>query len=91
MSNVGVVGAGLMGWAHTFGLQTMIDAGVIDASVVSVHDVDADNAAGLANLSRATVASFRRVSDCSLRPITSVVPWVRLKIRPWSGPETARR
>jgi predicted dehydrogenase len=37
---IGFIGAGLMGWAHSFGLQIMIEAGIIDASIVAVHDPD---------------------------------------------------
>src|SRR5580692_74828 len=38
MLRIGFVGSGLIAWAHGLGLKAMIDAGVIDASVVSVHD-----------------------------------------------------
>jgi predicted dehydrogenase len=35
---IGFVGSGLIAWAHALGLKAMIDAGVIDASIVAVHD-----------------------------------------------------
>jgi len=35
---IGFVGAGLIAWAHALGLKAMIDDGVIDASIVAVHD-----------------------------------------------------
>jgi predicted dehydrogenase len=38
MLRIGFVGSGLIAWAHGLGLKAMIDAGVIDASIVSVHD-----------------------------------------------------
>jgi predicted dehydrogenase len=38
MMRIGFVGSGLIAWAHGLGLKAMIDAGVIDASIVTVHD-----------------------------------------------------
>jgi myo-inositol 2-dehydrogenase / D-chiro-inositol 1-dehydrogenase len=38
MMRIGFVGSGLIAWAHGLGLKAMIDGGVIDASIVSVHD-----------------------------------------------------
>jgi myo-inositol 2-dehydrogenase/D-chiro-inositol 1-dehydrogenase len=35
---IGFVGSGVIAWAHALGLRAMIDAGVIDASIVAVHD-----------------------------------------------------
>jgi predicted dehydrogenase len=35
---IGFVGSGLIAWAHALGLKAMIDVGVIDASIVAVHD-----------------------------------------------------
>jgi myo-inositol 2-dehydrogenase/D-chiro-inositol 1-dehydrogenase len=35
---IGFVGSGLIAWAHGLGLKAMIDGGVLDASVVAVHD-----------------------------------------------------
>jgi len=35
---IGFVGSGLIAWAHALGLKAMIDAGVIDAAIVAVHD-----------------------------------------------------
>ncbi len=38
MLRIGFVGSGLIAWAHGLGLKSMIDGGVIDASIVAVHD-----------------------------------------------------
>jgi predicted dehydrogenase len=38
MMRIGFVGSGLIAWAHGLGLKAMIDGGVIDASIVAVHD-----------------------------------------------------
>jgi predicted dehydrogenase len=35
---IGFVGSGVIAWAHALGLRAMIDGGVIDASIVAVHD-----------------------------------------------------
>jgi predicted dehydrogenase len=35
---IGFVGSGVIAWAHALGLKAMIDGGVIDASIVAVHD-----------------------------------------------------
>ena len=35
---IGFVGSGLIAWAHGLGLKAMSEAGVIDASIVTVHD-----------------------------------------------------
>ncbi len=42
------MGTGVIAWAHAIGLQAMIAAKVVDASVVAVHDLDATRAAGFA-------------------------------------------
>ena len=61
MLRIGFVGSGLIAWAHGLGLKAMIDGGVLDASIVAVHDqreqrarsfadaVDADDAAVVAD------------------------------------------
>ena len=38
MLRIGFVGSGVIAWAHALGLRAMIDGGVIDASIVAVHD-----------------------------------------------------
>ena len=38
MMRIGFVGTGLIAWCHGLGLKAMIDAGVIDATIVAVHD-----------------------------------------------------
>ncbi|HWF17292.1 MAG TPA: Gfo/Idh/MocA family oxidoreductase [Acidimicrobiales bacterium] len=38
MVRIGFVGSGLIAWAHALGLKAMIDGGVLDASIVAVHD-----------------------------------------------------
>jgi len=46
--SIGFVGTGVIAWAHGLGLRAMIEAGVADAAVVAVHDVDEGRAAGFA-------------------------------------------
>ncbi len=48
MLRIGFVGTGLIAWAHALGLQAMIDAGVLDASIVAVHDQREKRAHGFA-------------------------------------------
>ena len=57
MLSLGFVGAGLMGWAHGLGVRALIDAGIVDASVVAVHDVDPARAGGFASVMGAEVVS----------------------------------
>ena len=40
MVRIGFVGSGLIAWAHALGLKAMIDGGVLEASIVAVHDAD---------------------------------------------------
>lgn len=54
---IGFAGAGVIGWAHAIGIQAMIDAGVIDAAVVAVHDVDNSRARGFGAANGADVVS----------------------------------
>jgi predicted dehydrogenase len=51
------VGAGVIAWAHAIGLQAMIRAGVVDAAVVAVHDLDPERASGFAAVNGAEVVS----------------------------------
>lgn len=44
-----------MGWAHACGLQMMIEAGIVEASVAAVHDPDSDRAAGFGEANHAVV------------------------------------
>ena len=48
MLRIGFVGTGLIAWAHGLGLQAMIDGGVLDASIVAVHDQREKRARGFA-------------------------------------------
>jgi UDP-N-acetyl-2-amino-2-deoxyglucuronate dehydrogenase len=52
---VGIVGAGLMGWAHAIAVKALADAGLADASVTAVVDVDPGRADALAAATGATV------------------------------------
>ena len=54
---IGFVGAGVIAWAHAIGLQAMIRAGVVEAAVVAVHDLDDERAAGFAAVNGAAVTS----------------------------------
>ncbi len=60
----GFVGAGLIAWTHAIGLQAMIEAGIIDAGIAAVHDVDPSRAAGLAGATGAApVSSVEEVME----------------------------
>ena len=48
MAAIGFVGTGVIAWAHAIGIQAMINAGVVDATVVAVHDLDDTRAANFA-------------------------------------------
>jgi myo-inositol 2-dehydrogenase/D-chiro-inositol 1-dehydrogenase len=52
---IGFVGTGLIAWAHGLGLQALIDAGVIDASIEVVQDQSEKRARGFAEVLGATV------------------------------------
>ena len=56
---IGFVGTGVIAWAHAIGLQAMIRAGVVDAAVVAVHDLDDERAAGFAAVNGADVVAER--------------------------------
>ena len=49
MLRLGFVGSGVISWGHGLGLQAMIDGGVLDASIVAVHDRDERRARGFAD------------------------------------------
>jgi len=51
------VGTGVIAWAHAIGVQALIRAGVVDASVVAVHDLDDARAVGFAAVNGAAVVS----------------------------------
>lgn len=57
MLTIGIAGAGLMGWAHSVGLQMLIEAGMVDATIVAVHDPDRQRAAELAKANGAGVVA----------------------------------
>jgi myo-inositol 2-dehydrogenase/D-chiro-inositol 1-dehydrogenase len=48
MVRIGFVGTGLIAWAHGLGLQAMIDAAVIDASIEAVYDRSEKRSQGFA-------------------------------------------
>ncbi|MGA2519701.1 MAG: Gfo/Idh/MocA family oxidoreductase, partial [Acidimicrobiales bacterium] len=48
MVRIGFVGTGVIAWAHAIGLQAMIGAGVVDAEIVAVHDLDPGRASAFA-------------------------------------------
>jgi predicted dehydrogenase len=47
----------VIAWAHSIGIQAMIGAGVVDAAVVAVHDLDEERARGFAAVNGADVVS----------------------------------
>ncbi len=48
MLRVGFIGSGLIAWAHGLSLKAMIDSGVVEASIVAVHDQNERRARGFA-------------------------------------------
>src|SRR3984957_9802691 len=50
MLRVGFVGCGLIAWAHGLSLKAMIDGGVVEASIVAVHDQSERRARGFADV-----------------------------------------
>lgn len=56
MRRVGVVGCGFIGRAHSWALWASVEAGLVDARVVSMYDPDPERAAGLARPHGAEVA-----------------------------------
>jgi predicted dehydrogenase len=54
MVRIGMVGTGLIAWAHGLGLRAMIDGGAIDASLELVHDRNPNRAEGFAAACGAT-------------------------------------
>ncbi len=49
MLRLGFVGSGVIAWGHGLGLKAMIDGGVLDASIVAVHDQQQRRARGFAD------------------------------------------
>jgi len=47
----------VIAWAHAIGLQAMIRAGLVDAAVVAVHDLDDERASGFAAVNGAQVVA----------------------------------
>jgi len=50
MLRIGIVGTGLIAWAHGLSLGAMARAGVIEAEITAVHDLDDQRAAGFASV-----------------------------------------
>ncbi len=50
MLRIGIVGTGLIAWAHGLSLRAMTRAGVIDAEITAVHDPNEERAAGFAGV-----------------------------------------
>ena len=50
MLRVGFIGSGLIAWAHGLSLKALIDGGVVDATVVAVHDQHERRARGFADV-----------------------------------------
>ena len=66
MLRIGFVGSGNIAWAHGLSLKAMIDGGVIDASIVAVHDESERRAQrfadGVGAVSAAVVGSAAEVA-----------------------------
>ena len=64
MLSIGFAGAGLIAWAHAMGLQAMIQAGIIDAGVTAVYEIDGARSQGFAAFNAATaVASLAELVE----------------------------
>jgi len=64
MLRIGFVGCGVIAWAHALGLKAMIDAGVVEAELAALADVDPRRARGLAGFTGATaVAGAAEVAE----------------------------
>jgi predicted dehydrogenase len=50
MLRIGFVGTGLIAWAHGLSLKALIDGGVVEASIVAVHDRSERRAHGFAEV-----------------------------------------
>jgi myo-inositol 2-dehydrogenase/D-chiro-inositol 1-dehydrogenase len=50
MLRIGFVGSGLIAWAHGLSLKALIDGGVVNASIVAVHDQHERRARGFADI-----------------------------------------
>jgi len=48
VKRIGIVGGGFIGTVHSYALQMLIDAGLVDARVVATFDADAARASGMA-------------------------------------------
>ena len=57
MLRIGLVGTGLIGWAHALGLQAMISAGSIDATLAAAYDVEERRTTRFAGATGAAVAT----------------------------------
>jgi len=60
MLRIGFIGTGMIAWAHALGIQAMIDAGQIDATVMAVYDADEQRAGGFAAANGATATDDAR-------------------------------
>jgi predicted dehydrogenase len=68
------VGSGLIAWAHGLGLKAMIDGGVIDASIVTVHDPRERQARGFLDVVGGDGADL--ASDASEVAAQADVVWI---------------
>jgi predicted dehydrogenase len=60
---IGIIGTGVIAWAHALSLRALIRAGLIDAEILLVFDRDQDRAADFAKRNRAAaVASAEQVA-----------------------------
>ena len=57
MIRIGIVGCGFIGSIHSFALHRLVGAGLVDAAVTSVFDVDPARAARIAEMHGAEAAS----------------------------------
>ncbi len=57
MVSIGFIGGGIIAWAHAIGLQSMIQAGVVDATLTAVYDADERRASAFAEMNGASVVT----------------------------------
>lgn len=73
MLRIGFVGTGLIAWAHALGLQALIEGGVLDASVVAVHDQHERRAQRFADVVGARSGSGARAAPAEVVPSAAEV------------------
>lgn len=74
MLRVGLAGCGFIGTVHSFALQGLIDAELVDAKVTAIFDRDPGRASGAAGMHGADIASDLRALVESVDVVWTCVP-----------------